>query len=76
LGGPVPAERTTLALATASRHPGLAMVIAEANFPQQKLQVAATVVLYLVVRLLITILYNLWWKRRRAPVATPQQRAA
>jgi bile acid:Na+ symporter, BASS family len=76
LGGPDPAERTTLALATASRHPGLAVVIAGANFPQHKPLVAATAVLYLVVRLLITILYNFWWKRRRSPVATPEERAA
>jgi BASS family bile acid:Na+ symporter len=36
LGGPVEEDRTTLALATSARHPGLAMAIAAANFPQQK----------------------------------------
>ena len=42
LGRPDPAEQTTLALATASRHPGLAMAIATANFPEQRLLIGST----------------------------------
>lgn len=37
LGGPDPNDRTVLALSTASRHPGVALAIAHANFPDEKL---------------------------------------
>lgn len=36
LGGPEPDDRTVLAMATASRHPGVAMAVASINFPQEK----------------------------------------
>jgi len=52
-GGPDPEDRSVLAMATASRHPALALAIAHANFPQQKL-VIPTVVLYLIVSGLVT----------------------
>ena len=48
MGGPKPGNRTTLALFTAARHPGIAVAIATTNFPQQKL-VLPTVLLYLLV---------------------------
>ncbi len=48
LGGPDPDDRTALALATASRHPGVALLIPTGNFPNQKL-VAPAMVLYLIV---------------------------
>ena len=35
LGGPDPEDRTVLALSTASRHPGVALAIAHATFPDQ-----------------------------------------
>jgi bile acid:Na+ symporter, BASS family len=41
LGGPDPGDRTVLALSTASRHPGVALAIADANFPDQKLVLPA-----------------------------------
>src|SRR5262249_55938584 len=66
LGGPDPANRTTLALATASRHPGLAMAIASANFPGQFRLIAAAIVLYLLVKAVVLIPYNAWSKRRHA----------
>ena len=37
LGGPVPQNRTALAIATASRHPGIALILARANFPAETL---------------------------------------
>ncbi len=43
LGGPEPDNRPVLALATASRHPAVAMAIAHANFPEQRLAGAAVV---------------------------------
>lgn len=66
LGGPDPANRTTLALATASRHPGLAMAIASANFPGQFRSIAAAILLYLLVKAIVLIPYNAWSKRRLA----------
>jgi BASS family bile acid:Na+ symporter len=48
LGGPEPENRPVLALATASRHPGIAVAIAHANFPEQKLAMPA-ILLYLLV---------------------------
>ena len=66
LGGPDPANRTTLALATASRHPGLAIAIATANFPGQVRLITAAVVLYLMVKAILLIPYNAWSTRRHA----------
>jgi bile acid:Na+ symporter, BASS family len=65
-GGPDPKDRSVLALATASRHPGLALAIAHANFPQQKL-VAPTVVLYLIVSGIVTAVASKLMKAK-APV--------
>ena len=62
LGGPTPENRTALAISTASRHPGIAIAIAQTNFPEQKLALAA-VILYLVVNALISITYNAWTQR-------------
>ena len=64
LGGPVPHERRVLALATASHHPGLAIAIAVANFPAQRLLVAAAVILFLIVNAVVLLPYNAWCKRR------------
>ena len=64
LGGPVPENRTSLAIATSSRHPGVALLLARANFPAEKLVVAA-VLLYLLVNAVLAIPYLLWIKRRR-----------
>jgi BASS family bile acid:Na+ symporter len=65
LGGPEPDNRPVLALATASRHPAMALAIAHANFPQQKLTVAA-VFLYVILSGILSALYLSWDKRRRA----------
>jgi len=48
LGGPEPEERTVLALATAARHPAVAIAIATANFPDNKLIVPAVLLALLV----------------------------
>ena len=60
LGGPRPADRTALALATPARHPGLAVAIAEANYPEHARLVAGAVVIYLVLRVLLSFLYIRW----------------
>jgi BASS family bile acid:Na+ symporter len=62
LGGPNPEDRPVLALATASRHPGIAIAIAQTNFPQQKLAMTA-VILYLLVNAIVAIPYLRWIKR-------------
>jgi len=68
LGGPRSEERTMLALASASRHPAVAL--ARANFPDDKLVMPA-VLLYLVVCAIVTIPYVQWSRRRtRQPAAT------
>ncbi|HME38644.1 MAG TPA: hypothetical protein VKG63_06755 [Steroidobacteraceae bacterium] len=64
LGGPDPNDRTVLALATATRHPGVALVIATGNFPGQKL-VAPALLLYLLVGAIASAPYVLWRKRQR-----------
>jgi BASS family bile acid:Na+ symporter len=63
LGGPDPEDRTVLALSTAIRHPGIAIAIAHANFPDQKLAPAA-VLLYLLVSAVASKLYLIWAARR------------
>lgn len=64
LGRPDLSERSTLALATASRHPGLAMAIAGANYPGLRRNVAAVILLYLIVKAIVLIPYNSWRKRQ------------
>lgn len=66
LGGPEPENRRVLALATASRHPGVAVAIAHANFPQQKLAVPA-VLLYLIVSGILSAVSSR--RRRQAELA-------
>ncbi len=72
LGGPDRDDRAVLALTTSSRHPGVAVAIAAATFPQQTRPVIATVLLYLLVNLIVSIPYQLWSKRRHARLATAQ----
>jgi bile acid:Na+ symporter, BASS family len=69
LGGPRPEDRSVLALATAARHPAVAIAIAAASFPEQKL-VSAAVLLSLVVGSLASIPYVAW---RRKSLRLPQR---
>ncbi len=64
LGGPIQENRTALAIATATRHPGVALLLAQANFPTEKL-VAPAVLLYLLVNAVLVIPYLVWTKRRQ-----------
>jgi BASS family bile acid:Na+ symporter len=66
LGGPDPQQRTVLALATASRHPAVALAIASAGFPQQRLAPAA-VLLAVLVSVIAAAPYTSW--RRKAYAA-------
>jgi BASS family bile acid:Na+ symporter len=62
-GGPDRTDRTVLALSTASRHPGVAMAIAGANFPDQKLILPA-ILLYLVVSTIVSTVFLGFLRRR------------
>jgi len=52
-----------LALSTGSRHPAIALAIARANFPDEP-NLAATVVLYLLVGAIVGMVYMAWLRRR------------
>jgi bile acid:Na+ symporter, BASS family len=69
LGGPEPNNRLVLAIATASRHPAIALAIAHTNFPKQKFA-AAGVFWYVILSLIISALY-LAWAKRRLPESAP-----
>jgi bile acid:Na+ symporter, BASS family len=62
LGGPNREERSVLALSTACRHPAIAIAVAGANFPQEKL-VPAAIVLYLLVNVVVSICYIMLQRR-------------
>ena len=62
LGGPGPHDRTVLALATAIRHPGIALAIGATNFPEQK-AVLPAILLYAILGAILTIPYVMWRKR-------------
>jgi BASS family bile acid:Na+ symporter len=66
LGGPEPGDRTVLALATAARHPGVALAIATVGFPQQRMAVIPAILLVLVVNLFTSALYLAWSRRHAA----------
>jgi BASS family bile acid:Na+ symporter len=59
LGGPDSDHQTVLALATATRHPGVALTIAAANFPDETL-VAPALILYLLISAIVSAPYVRW----------------
>lgn len=63
LGGPNSANRTSLAIACASRHIGLGLLIASNARGQHAL---ALVVTYLLASAVVSIFYVIWIKKRRA----------
>ena len=62
LGGPDPHERSALALATATRHPGVAIAVVHSILPDEA-GVAPAVLLYLIVSVLASIPYVKWRMR-------------
>ena len=76
LGGPDPADRRVLAVATSSRHPGVALAMAHANFPHQKLDMSA-MALYLIINTVLVALLSIKYKRTTAaPPSTADRKAA
>jgi BASS family bile acid:Na+ symporter len=70
LGGPEDRDRAVLALATACRHPAIALAIASANAPDERF--GAIIVLYLLLSTLIGLPYVMWRKRIAAGAASAQ----
>jgi len=64
LGGPDPATRTAVAISSAARNPGLALLVATLNAAPP--EVTATILAYLIVSALTLIPY-VAWRRRGAP---------
>jgi BASS family bile acid:Na+ symporter len=60
LGGPDPGSRGALALATSTRHPGVAISLATATFPLDQKAIVATVLLFLIANVVLTLPYLLW----------------
>lgn len=56
LGGPEPSERSSLAIASAMRHPGVAIAVATANVPDEP-RLGAAILLYVLVALILTSVY-------------------
>jgi len=65
LGGPDPEDRAVLALSTASRHPGIAMAVAAANYPGNQ-AIGSAILLYFLVNIVLSIPYVRWQMRRAA----------
>lgn len=62
LGGPHEGNRGALAVATAARHPGIAIGLAAATFPVQQPEIAAAVLIYTAVAIVISVPYVRWRK--------------
>ena len=73
LGGPNIHDRTVLALATGTRHPGIALAIANANFPHDK-AVLAIVVWHLIIGAIVSWPYIAWRKHARTEIPRATQR--
>ena len=69
LGGPDPASRTALAIVSAARNPGLALLVATVNGAAPG--IIATVLAYLVVSALTVIPYLIWRHRIGATARRP-----
>jgi BASS family bile acid:Na+ symporter len=67
LGGPERPRRAALALACATRHPGLAILLLKVNVPEMHTGPAA-VILFMLVGMVVAIPYQVWLKRS-APAA-------
>ena len=64
LGGPEPATRTAVAITSAARNPGLALLVATVNAAPPEIK--ATILAYLVVSVIAVVPYVAWWRRAGA----------
>lgn len=77
IGGPDPNERFVLAMATATRHPGIAITLAINNAAEapKKLLVAA-VILYLIVSAIVMMPFLKWLSGGKGSVGAVSRKAA
>jgi BASS family bile acid:Na+ symporter len=68
LGGPDPDDRSVLALATSTRHPGIAIAISALNFPDRKGAVLIVVLFHLIIGTIVAVPYMKWRKKLHANV--------
>jgi BASS family bile acid:Na+ symporter len=66
LGGPDLGKRGALASANVSRHPGVALLLGSAAFPEHVPAVTGAVLLYLIASMVAPIPYERWLKRAAA----------
>jgi bile acid:Na+ symporter, BASS family len=66
LGGPRAEDRTDLALATSTRHPGVALAIASLALPGEK-AILAIVLYHLIIGAIVTLPYIRWRRRAGQP---------
>jgi BASS family bile acid:Na+ symporter len=66
LGGPEPTTRTAVAISSAARNPGLALLVATLNAASP--EIIATVLAYLIVSALTIVPYVAWRRRVAAPL--------
>ena len=66
LGGPIEGDRTSLAMATASRHPAVALAVATSSVVVEAKAELAIILLYLIVATLVSIPYQKWRHRKLA----------
>lgn len=71
-GGRQSGNRHTLALATATRHPAVALTIGNANFPQQRIPL---VIMYLIIAAIWSGVYIAWAKRHETAHAAETNHA-
>jgi BASS family bile acid:Na+ symporter len=62
MAGPAPEDSKVLALASALRHPGIALAITSPNFPT--LRFGAVIILYLLIGTVVSIAYVKWMQKR------------
>jgi BASS family bile acid:Na+ symporter len=58
-----------LALAASTRHPGVALAIAESSYPDERKMLTAAILLYLLITLIVTAPYVRWARARSARLA-------
>ncbi len=70
LGGPDPAHSAVLAFSAACRHPGTALAVAAANYPDHDLR--AAILIYLTVNVAVGLLYAYWSRNRLRRLDQPR----
>jgi BASS family bile acid:Na+ symporter len=63
-------RRSSLALAAATRHPGIAIAIATLNFPALKQSAVAAILLFFIINVIVTIPYVRWARGQTQPTGS------